>query len=212
MNVFYTQDIISLISITASLVSIIAFVFLMINVSDSRREEKSVEKAVEKIANDVSFNDFSEITSIMIKNVTELREYYTISKRHSTKTFFASLLACILGVAVYIAGIIVMAITDNNIVLYTTVAGTFTECISATFFWLYKRSIEQLNLYHRRLSQTEKYLFSIGLIARMSEGLRDEAYKHVMESVLIDNRLQSNEDGKVKKEEKTEATDTRNKE
>ena len=66
--------------------------------------------------------------------------------------------------------------------------------ISGLFFWLYRHAIKQLNIYHQRLGTTEKYLTAIRLVDKMGQDKHDDMYKHIIECVLIDNRMQSKEE------------------
>ena len=130
----------------------------------------------------------------MLKNVRELREYYIISKRQATNAFSASLIVCFLGFIVYITGIAVFVISGENALLLTTISGTIVEVISGLFFWLYRHAIKQLNIYHQRLGTTEKYLTAIRLVDKMGQDKHDDMYKHIIECVLIDNRMRSKEE------------------
>ena len=77
--------------------------------------------------------------------------------------------------------------------LLTTISGTIVEVISGLFFWLYRHAIKQLNIYHQRLGTTEKYLTAIRLVDKIGQDKHDDMYKHIIECVLIDNRMQSKE-------------------
>lgn len=157
-----------------------------------QQEAKEIQEDVDKIIGDKFKSD--DVIELMLKNVRELREYYIISKRQATNAFSASLIVCFLGFIVYIAGIIVFVISGENTLVLTTIAGTIVEVISGLFFWLYRHAIKQLNIYHQRLGSTEKYLTAIRLVDKMGQDKQDDMYKHIIECVLIDNRMQSKEE------------------
>ena len=75
----------------------------------------------------------------------------------------------------------------QKVSFYTTISGCVVELISGLFFWLYKRTIDQLNLYHERLGSTEKYLTAVQLVEKMSEQEKDSMYRYIIEMMLIDN-------------------------
>lgn len=161
-----------------------------------QQEAKEIQEDADKIIGDTFKSD--DVIDLMLKNVRELREYYIISKRQATNAFSASLIVCFLGFIVYIAGIVVFVISGENTLLLTTISGTIVEVISGLFFWLYRHAIKQLNIYHQRLGTTEKYLTAIRLVDKMGQEKHDDMYRHIIECVLIDNRMQSkggNEDG-----------------
>ena len=158
----------------------------------NHQESKEIQEDADKIIGDAFKSD--DVIDLMLKNVRELREYYIISKRQATNAFSASLIVCFLGFIVYIAGIAVFVISGENALLLTTISGTIVEVISGLFFWLYRHAIKQLNIYHQRLGTTEKYLTAIRLVDKMGQDKHDDMYKHSIECVLIDNRMQSKEE------------------
>ena len=158
----------------------------------NHQESKEIQEDADKIIGDAFKSD--DVIDLMLKNVRELREYYIISKRQATNAFSASLIVCFLGFIVYIAGIAVFVISGENALLLTTISGTIVEVISGLFFWLYRHAIKQLNIFHQRLGTTEKYLTAIRLVDKMGQDKHDDMYKHIIECVLIDNRMQSKEE------------------
>ncbi len=167
------------------------------------QENKEIKEDADKIIGETFKSD--DIIDLMLKNVRELREYYIISKRQATNAFSASLMVCFFGVIIYIVGIIAFVMSGENILLLTTMAGTIVEVISGLFFWLYRHSIKQLNIYHRRLGTTEKYLTAIRLVDKMGEDKHDAMYKHIIECVLMDNHVQSDE---TREDEQKETKDS----
>ncbi|MDF2951735.1 MAG: hypothetical protein K0S18_1318 [Anaerocolumna sp.] len=173
------------------------------NLIEKRVKKQENDEVTRAVADLIGKATDDDIVNLMLKNVAELREYYVISKSHANKSYVSALIACIFGFILYITGIVLMITTSQNIIIYTTTAGTIIEIVSGLFFWLYKTTIGQLNLYHERLGTTEKYLIAIQLVDRVSEDRHDEMYKHIMECVLIDNRikeeknLKENNDNKI---------------
>ena len=128
-----------------------------------------------------------DIISLMLNNMSELREYYVINKRQANRVFNATLTACVMGGSIFIIGSIIAFWGGQKVSFYTTISGCVVELISGLFFWLYKRTIDQLNLYHERLGSTEKYLTAVQLVEKMSEQEKDSMYRYIIEMMLIDN-------------------------
>lgn len=181
----------SILSTVLSSTSLI-FVKEVFDRRQNHQENKEIQEDAEKIIGDTFKSD--DVIDLMLKNVRELREYYIISKRQATNAFSASLIVCFLGFTVYIAGIAVFVFSGENELLLTTISGTIVEVISGLFFWLYRHAIKQLNIYHQRLGTTEKYLTAIRLVDKMGQDKHDDMYRHIIECVLIDNRMQSKEE------------------
>lgn len=181
-------------SILSTVISSTSLIFIkeVFDRKQNHQENKEIQEDAEKIIGDTFKSD--DVIDLMLKNVRELREYYIISKRQATNAFSASLIVCFLGFIVYIAGIVVFVVSGENALLLTTISGTIVEVISGLFFWLYRHAIKQLNIYHQRLGTTEKYLTAIRLVDKMGQDKHDDMYKHIIESVLIDNRMQAKEE------------------
>ncbi|KAI4450660.1 hypothetical protein C823_005197 [Eubacterium plexicaudatum ASF492] len=154
----------------------------------NQQEAKEIQEDADKIIGDAFKSD--DVIDLMLKNVRELREYYIISKRQATNAFSASLIVCFLGFIVYVAGIAVFVFSGEDTLLLTTISGTIVEVISGLFFGLYRHAIKQLNIYHQRLGTTEKYLTAIRLVDKMGQNQHDTMYRHIIECILIDNRMQ----------------------
>lgn len=157
----------------------------------NKNEARELEKKIDKIIED------KDIESLMIKNVVELREYYIISKRHANKMFWVALISCLSGIGIFGFGVWVNYQTDNNILGWTTMAGAIVELISGLSFFLYKITLNQLNIYHNRLESTERYLIALEMVEKTNDNKKkDELYQKMMECVLIDNRIHKENDSK----------------
>lgn len=152
-----------------------------ISVEDTKAAKEASDLSREQL------EQSKDVVSLMINNVSELREYYVISKRQANRAFTSTLIICILGFVIFIVGIILSAVIGQELALYTTISGGIVEVISGLFFWLYKSATNQLNLYHERLGYTEKYLTAMQLAENISPERKDETYRYIIEMVLLDN-------------------------
>lgn len=153
---------------------------------DEKSEIQEIEVELRKRLNVDDKKD--NVLDLMLQNVTELREYYTISKNQARSAFSSALFICFLGICLYALGICGVLFFNKDILLIATIAGTITEVIAGTFFVLYSSSARQLSIYHQRLGYTEKYLTVMQIIKNLSEDKQDEAYNRLIESILADNR------------------------
>ena len=191
------------ISALASSILMLLRSLLKKRVSKTENEEIKVE-VQETIKN---IQDSQNIIELLKQHVAESKGYYIISKQQAQKSFSSALFVSFLGFILYALGIAInyININPNNIVIYTTIAGSIVEIISALFFWLYKNSIKQLNIYHQRLGATEKYLTAMQLIEKMSPNIQDQSYKILMLTILKDNSFivqQNNNVNKQNREQK----------
>lgn len=170
------------------IITVIMF-FWIRNIIDNKEvdsERKEVKKDIDETFKSL-LKEENNVINMMLRNVSELKEYYVISKGQSKKSFNASLFISFFGVLIYLVGIFISILSTNNILPYSIIAGSITQIIAGSFFLIYKNAISQLNIYHQRLGETEKYLIAIQLIEKISDDRKDEMYEHLMEVVLIDN-------------------------
>ena len=161
-----------------------------------KHEAYEVDKAIQSI--NMLYKDTSEgkgkktddknVLNMMMDNVSELREYYVISKQQARRSFSAALFICFLGIFIYLLGIIAYIVLDKNISIISLISGTVVEVIAGLFFWLYREATKQLGVYHQRLGSTEKYLTVMQIIREMPEDKRVEAFQNLTMAILTDNR------------------------
>ncbi|CEN93601.1 MAG: hypothetical protein KZY55_08755 [Paeniclostridium sp.] len=187
------MDKISFISILISILGILAGIiaaFITFNEAIKRNrdiESKEIKESLKDIQS-VSYKKKEDnIIDLMLMNIKELKEYYVISKIQARNSFIASIFICFVGMFIYILGIIGSAFYNIDVTMISLISGTVVELIAGSFFWLHNKSIKQLNLYHRRLGYTEKYLTAIQIINSMSEDRKDEEYRNLINFILSDN-------------------------
>jgi hypothetical protein len=154
----------------------------------SINEETEVKKAVETAIKQFDELESDDVLKLMRRNVAELREYYTIHKQQARKSFTSALIICFLGFILFVTGVIVVYLTDNkNVIVWTTLSGAIVEIVSGLFFWLYSKSLKQINIFHESLLKSEKFLTAIQLTERLSVENRDTLYSHIIKTVIHQN-------------------------
>lgn len=150
-----------------------------------KNENKNIKQETEDIVKDIQNQPDYDVFKLLYKNVRESTEYYIISKRQANKSFILAIVSCVLGVIVYICGFLIVAFWDKNITLLTTISGTVVELIASLSFWMYSKSLKQLNEYHRRLSSTEKYLTAIQMADKLESPEKYNMYRWIIERVML---------------------------
>lgn len=154
--------------------------------SDAKSIAKENDEIKEKIKIVKEFTDEkTNVIDLMLKNVSELREYYVISKNQARRAFSAALTICFLGIVIYSFGIASAVFFKSDSTLITLVAGTVVEVISGLFFWLYLQASKQLDIYHKRLGSTEKYLTAISLVDKMTDEQKDKQYQWIIQHIIL---------------------------
>lgn len=147
------------------------------------KEDKEIKEEVNRVVN--LLENEKDVLSLMIKNVSELREYYVMNKQQARNSFSAALFISILGFLLFSSGIIISYSTaSNSAIQYTTIGGAIVEIIAGLFFWLYSKALTQINLFHTSLLKTEKFLTAIQLVERISENNRDQTYSFIIANII----------------------------
>ncbi len=184
--------------LSSCILSLLSFVLSYIkDKSDSKSIDKENKEIKEKIEIVKEFaEEQTNVIDLMLKNVSELREYYVISKNQARRSFSAALTICFLGIIIYSFGIISTVFLNSDASIITLISGTVVEVISGLFFWLYVQASKQLDIYHKRLASTEKYLTAISLVDKMSEAEKDRQYEWIIRKIVMidgENTLKNEE-------------------
>lgn len=178
----------SVVSIAISLLLVVRMaIHEYINFSNEKRSIQFQFRDLDVISNN------QDVIALMFESVKELKEYYVISKSQAKSTFRIACASCIFGFIIYITGIISTLTLDKDIAMISIIAGTILEIISGTTFWLYSKALSQLNTYHRRLEETEKYLIAYQMIKEVPEEKRYEEQRNFISCVLNDNRVEQSD-------------------
>lgn len=113
----------------------------------------------------------SHFDSLVNINIENLAEYYRLVKTHTQKSFNASLMVALFGFALILLGLILAFTYDEyeKLAYISTASGIVVEFISATFFYLYSKTVRQLKGYHDSLIDVQNMLLSFRLIDATEE-------------------------------------------
>lgn len=194
MRIYSFFDVLSIATQILSLAFLIVSILNVIINFFIKKENKSIKQETEDIVKDIQNQPDYDVFKLLYKNVRESTEYYIISKRQANKSFTLAIISCLLGVIIYICGFLIVANSDEDITIFTTISGTVVELIAGLSFWVYNKCVKQLNEYHKRLNSTEKYLTSIQMADKMNDSGKEEMYKWLIQNVMLfDLNHQSNQ-------------------
>lgn len=127
----------------------------------------------------------ADMLTLITRNLTLLREAYIISKQQVRNIFSAALFTCCLGFIIFATGIIAFSSQRNVAILVcSTTSGAVIEIIAGIIFWIYGRSLEQLNTFHKTFYDNQKLLSSIHLVNGVSENNKDAIYAYIVQNTL----------------------------
>jgi hypothetical protein len=118
-------------------------------------------------------------------SLNQLTEYYAINKSQARNSFSFSVFAVIVGLATLIGGIWFFYLTEKqNIQLATIsgIAGVLIQFIGGAYFYLYRRSLDQLNYFFNQLVKMQDTMLSIRLCEQI---VPKERQNELRETVIL---------------------------
>jgi hypothetical protein len=156
-----------------------------VELEDIRGDEPSVaaDQAIDALAS----ADTANTQQIAASQLTLSNAYYRSVLSQANRSFLAAIVSAAIGLAFFIGAVAFALIgPPSNAAIISIIAGSVVEVISGLNFWLYSRTSTQLESFHIRLEQTQRYLLAnsvaFGLTA---EGARDDALGRLVSAIAI---------------------------
>lgn len=129
------------------------------------------------------------IIELMITNMVEIREYYTISKKQASDAFMFAVFLSIMGFFIIFGAIFSFLYVkpDMAVASITALSGVILEFVAGTALTVYRKTLEQLNIYYNALHQNERFLSAVHLAGKMSSSQRDAAYLAIINAQCKDS-------------------------
>lgn len=169
------------------------------NIVDVRSEtklEKKQEKylkQVQKLGGDknLSYKDALELIKL---NLSNINEYYIWSQKQAKSAFNAAIATCSVGFLLVVAAVLIPIVKqdfNSTISFISFLGGAITEVIGGTIFFVYRKSLTQLNYYHKALHEDQRFLSSVNLINKFHDkNAGDEMLKEIIQSAIDINRAE----------------------
>jgi hypothetical protein len=119
-------------------------------------------------------------------SLNQLAEYYTINKSQATKSFGFSIAAIVIGLVVLITGIW-LAYTgqvNGGLATVSAVAGLLIQFIGAANFYIYNKSLVQLNRFYKSLVRTQDTMLAIQICEQIAKPLQDSVKEKLVLRLL----------------------------
>jgi hypothetical protein len=121
---------------------------------------------------------------VLLINVSSLEAYVAQTRIQAEQSFKLSKLVAIVGFGLLSVGVILGIITaflniksGLNAAYLSAIAGVLTEFISGVFFYLYNKTLQQINIFHDSLIEMQK--LSMEYISKYTEEQTKETNKGV---------------------------------
>ncbi|HEC78697.1 MAG TPA: hypothetical protein ENI34_06095 [candidate division WOR-3 bacterium] len=165
--------------------SIMIIVKYLIDKKRAMIESKEVGNVITKALTELQKTP-QDVLEIMYRNVAELKGYYTTNKQQAKNAYNSALFVCFLGFTIFIIGVAInyLSPAKKTIIPYATLAGAIVEVISGLFFWLYSQTVKQINTFHDKLIETQRYLAAIQIAKSISDENRDKVYANIVDKLM----------------------------
>lgn len=130
------------------------------------------QAAIERLSN-ASENDVKEIA---VTQLELLSQYYELSLSQAGRSFRIALIASAVGL-VFFLGVIAYLLIGTGSTEVTTagvVGGALSTFISGVNFFLYGKTVDQLNVFQGKLENTQRFMLANSLCENLENGLKQK--------------------------------------
>ena len=163
--------------------------------ASKKKEEEEWQK---KYFDEDKDNKDNNVRKRMQLNLESMKEFYTWTQTQAIMAFVLAVLMCIAGI-VLICVAVWLSKSGSDLNIISIIGGVTTELIAGTALIVYRRSVLQLNHYHKALQQDQRILLGIEQLNnfdnsdkansdKTSNILKDEMRKAIIQG-LIDMNL-----------------------
>ncbi|RIK81745.1 MAG: hypothetical protein DCC68_07940 [Planctomycetota bacterium] len=119
-------------------------------------------------------------------SLNQLSEYYTISKGQARGSFRVSVAAMILGFVTLIGGVWLFFFQSSDtrvatVATLSAIGGVLSQFLAASYFYLYRTTIAQMNYFYDRLVSLQDTMLSI----RLCEGIDDKPLQLALKEKIV---------------------------
>lgn len=94
--------------------------------------------------------------------------YYENVLAQARRSFIAAIISAAIGLAFFVTAVLILVLhNDVRAGTVSAISGGVVEVISGLNFWLYGRTAIQLNAFHVRLDQTQKFLIANSIATKL---------------------------------------------
>lgn len=180
------------VSAPAAFIAVIFLFYISSKIPDKfeTQLEKLREERVE-ITQKIEKEKELDIFHTIQLSLNQLNEYYTINKGQARSSFRFSLFSIVIGLITIVMGIWLFYFGHSNIGLavISGVSGVLLEFIGGAYFFMYKKSLEQVNFFFGQLIKIQDTMLAINLANNIEDKERKSALTDKIITSLLERSL-----------------------
>lgn len=119
--------------------------------------------------------------------LNQITEYYTINKSQARNSFRLSVFAMVVGLVTLIGGIWIFYFGENRdttLAVVSGLAGVLVEFIGGAYFYLYNKSLGQLNFFYEKLVKMQDTMLAVHLSESLGPEKETEMKQRLIEQLM----------------------------
>jgi hypothetical protein len=126
----------------------------------------------------------SDVQSIASSQISLLHSYYSSALTQARMSFFIAVAAAVIGIVFFVvSAALVMRSGVGTVAGIGTLAGALVEVISGINFVLYGKAVAQLDGFHHRLDQTQRFLLANSICESLDGDAKQKAREELVRTV-----------------------------
>jgi hypothetical protein len=109
--------------------------------------------------------------------------YYQSVLGQAQQSFRSAIIAAGVGLGFFLAALgFALALGKLDVAIISSISGGIVEVIAGLNFWLFGKTAAQLDLFHVRLEQTQRFLLANSVCENLRDDARDTARSELVKS------------------------------
>jgi hypothetical protein len=149
-------------------------------------ELKDVRRKSEQLQD--KMGEQPDVFGIVQLSLSQLTEYYTINKGQARKSFNFSVFAIAVGLATIIGGVWLLysGRLSAGVGIVSAVSGLLLQFFGGANFYIYNKSLVQMNYFYDRLMQMQDAMLSIKVGDQIQDAeLKDKVKEYIVSQLLL---------------------------
>jgi hypothetical protein len=128
--------------------------------------------------------DPESIQQVAASQLALSNSYYANVLMQAQRSFIAAIASAAIGLAFFVTAVLILVLrNDIRAGTVSAISGGIVEVISGLNFWLYGRTAIQLNSFHIRLDQIQKYLIANSIATKLDGGAQETALVNLISQI-----------------------------